>query len=191
MRTLTTREKVLGVIVAVALVVTLAQQLVLEPQKRGLQLARKKLDAANQRITMLYSNLAALSTLRPQVERKERLLAALNQSLSHQTDLAGALRLLSEEVSRHGLRLQYMQPLETTGVTSRAGRPVKFLHSVIELGIAGSYKDLGQFFEALEKEPYYLRIVDLVVTPTEQGGFLLNVRLRVELVVQGESRMPA
>ncbi|MFP3870931.1 MAG: type 4a pilus biogenesis protein PilO [Syntrophobacteria bacterium] len=185
MRQLSTREKLLTTLVAIALVVTLMQELVIAPQRERLHQARRELTAGNQALASLGTKLAGFQAVRQEVLRKEQELAALNRSLSSPAELSQIIHRLTDQARIHGLRLVYVRPEEAEEMTTRAGKPAQFRRSVMEIGIRCRYQELGEFLAALEREHFYVRIAALELERDQAEPRRLDVRLRVAIVVRG------
>jgi Tfp pilus assembly protein PilO len=186
MRVLTRREKLLTTAVAIAVVITLVQWVVLKPQKRKLQQAKAELATTNQQLTDMYTKLASIKGLREEVANKEIQLTALKESLSFQGELAQVLNQLTQEARHQGIYLQYLQPGETEILTNKGGKAGDFRRSVIEFGIRCRYQELGEFLQALATQPFFLDVAAIQVDREQTAEpALLNVELSVAIVIRG------
>ena len=183
MRKLAKREKIIVAVVGLAAVVFLINQFLIEPQIRRLREVRAELAAADQQYASLLPKLGDLKGLSLDVVKKERQLAELEQVMSHKAEIAEIIHEISREAQIHGLQLQNLRP-QTRAVGAQGGRPGEFRRSFIDLGIRGQYQQLGNFVNALEQQPFYVKITGLRVQRGDQQARLLNIQLKLVVVVR-------
>lgn len=183
-RELTKREKVIVIVVGLVAVVFLVNQFMIEPQTKKLRKAQQELDDLNKQYASITVKLAELTTLSSQVAEKEQQLAELEQVLTRKAELAEIIHQVSTEAQIHGLQLQNLRPEQTRTMSARSGRSSEFRHSVINLGIRGHYQQLGNFVNALEEQPFYLKIAEMRVQRGQAGEKLLDIQLKLEVVLR-------
>ena len=184
MREVNKREKIIIAIVAMALVVFLVQRLIVEPQSRRLDKARKELASITEQYSSLIPKLAGFKNLRSELVSKEKRLAALEGALSYKAEPAEIIHEVSRQVQAHGLQLDHLRPQQTTVLRTSAGKAGEFRQLVLNLGVRGRYEQLGEFIGSLEKQPFYVKVAELRVERGRESLQLLEIQLQLELVLR-------
>jgi hypothetical protein len=60
----------------------------------------------------------------------------------------------------------------------------EFRQLVLNLGIQGQYKQLGEFIGSLEKQPFYVKVAELKVERGRERPQFLQIQLQLEIAVR-------
>jgi len=184
MRELNKREKIIAVLVAIALVVFLVQRLAVEPQGKKFRQLQKELASLDEQYADIGPKLVDFNTLNSNLVKKEIQLAELEQVLSRQAEVAEIINEVSMQARTHGLELQNIRPQKTTFMRTRAGRHGEFRWLVLNVGIRGLYQQLGNFLGDLEQQPFYVKVAELHVAQGKERAERLEIQLKLEIVVR-------
>lgn len=142
--------KRIGAVTAVAVVVLVAAWYLalFSPQKSHLAKAHKAQAAAEQQVGSLESQVAGLRALQRQIPADKTKLAAYDNAVPDNPQLASAIRLIQGAANASGVHLSAIGPSNAT-TASTTGVPTV----PVSLTTTGSYSQLMSFISALDSMP--------------------------------------
>ena len=184
MRELNTREKIITAAVGLVAIVFVINQFVLEPHTKKVRKLRAELEELNKQTTSIGPKLVEFNSLNTNLIKKRRQVAELEQALSYRAEVAELIHEVSRQAKTQGLQIQNIRPGKDTALETPGGKVGEFRQLVLNLGIRGQYKQLGEFISSLEKQPFYVKVAELNVQPGRERRQLLQIQLQLEITVR-------
>ena len=184
MKKLSTREKIIVGVVAVALVIFLVNRFVLEPHSKKMRQLRNELASLTEQAASIGPKLVEFNRLNTELVKKKEQLAKLEQALPQKAETAEVIHKVSTQARSNGLQIQQIRPQKSTMLRTRGGKQGEFRQLFLSLGISGRYEQLGDFLAGLEQQPFYVKVAELHVNRGEKRSSLLEIQLKLEIVVR-------
>jgi Tfp pilus assembly protein PilO len=184
MKELSKREKMIAAVVAMVLVVFLVNRFLFEPQVRKVRELRAELTELTGQTASIAPKLVEFNKLNSDLVIKKRQLEEIKQVLSRKAELAEIISAVSRQAKSHGLQIQQLRPQRATAMRSRAGKPSEYRQLSVDLGMSGRYEELGDFLDALEQQPFYIRVAELRAHRGRRRPPLLDIQLKLAIVMR-------
>ena len=184
MRELSTREKIITTVVGLVAIVFCVNQFLLEPQSKKVRKLQAELEELNQQAMSIGPKLVELNSLNANLLNKRRQVAKLERALSYKAEVAEIIHEVSRQAKTQGLQIENLRPEKDTALRTQGGKMGEFRQLVLNLGIRGHYKQLGEFISSLEKQPFYVKVTELRVEPGWERPQNLQIQLHLGIVVR-------
>ena len=184
MKELSRREKVIAAVVAVVAVVFLVNRFILEPQVKNVRKLRAELKELTGQTASIAPKLVEFNKLNSDLVAKQRQLEEIEQVLSGKAEVAEIISAVSRQARSHDLQIQQLRPQRATAMRSRAGQPSEYRQLNLDLGMSGRYEELGEFLDALEQQPFFIRVAELRVSKGHRGPPFLDIQLKLAIVMR-------
>jgi Tfp pilus assembly protein PilO len=184
MRELSTRKRIITVVVGLVAMVFVVNQVLLEPQSRKVRELRGELASLNEKIASLGPKMVEFENLNSNIIEKKKKLTELEEVFSHRSGVAEVIHEVSSQAKAQGLQIQNLRPQRDTVLRTGSGRQGEFRRLLLNLGVRGSYEQLGDFLGGLEQQPYYVKVAKLRVERGRESPEFLHIQLQLQIVVR-------
>lgn len=167
---LSNKQKIVLLIVVLVAVGAVLYFLLIRPKQNELKQLNEKLETLQTQIQKDRATAAKLPLLQKEYDNLNRQLEAALTELPNQKEIPALLTSVTDEGKRAGLEFLVFRPKPEEIKGFYAAVPV-------DITISGSYRGVGDFFNAVGRLPRIVNISNVVVSDIKSSGAQTNLKV--------------